>query len=96
MAQPKLIPLLAGLLLLAGCQTTAKLPKTVQVEIPVYVRPVPPEALVQCGKEPADFRFYSHPDSNDVFILEKDQPKFQAWVNRKNQCLQAWRNWSQP
>lgn len=91
----KWIALIAILMLAAGCaRDRVKLPDVVHVEVPVPVRPVPPDVLLACGLEPPGFRFYDH--EGHALIHKNDHQAFQAWINRKNQCLQAWRNWSEP
>ncbi len=83
--------------LIAGCATTKQVPvvKTVRVEVPVIVQAQPPASLLACGSAKPEFRFYAPADgSKDVLILEKDQPAFQAWINEKMRCIDAWQEWA--
>ena len=89
--------IIVALLLLTGCAGRVKpdvVVKTVTVEVPVPTKATPPAALLACGKTKPGFRFYAVPGSNDVIILESDQPAFQAWINEKQRCLAAWSEWA--
>lgn len=86
---------LCGLLYaLVGCSVNQPI-ETVQV--PVYVKPAAPQELLDCGYPAPGFQFYGRSeDSNDVVILEKDQPAFQDWIHKKNRCLDARKEFIQP
>jgi len=82
---------------LSGCSSKPALVRTVEVKVPVYIVPAPPAALAACGEIKPGFRFYSpSPTSKDVLILEKDQLAFQRWVEEKNRCIKAWKEWGKP
>lgn len=84
----KLIFLCGLLYALVGCAVDVPLET---VKVPVYVRPVPPQVLLECGFPPPGFQFYGRDGSNDIIILERDQEAFQAWIHSKNNCILAWR-----
>lgn len=81
--------------MIAGCSVAAPRVETVTVEVPVPVREVPPDALVACGHERPQFRFYdTSPATGDVLIRKDDQPAFRAWVEDKTRCISAWQEWT--
>lgn len=70
--------------------TTVRIP----VKVPTYR--VPPPALLACGSDRPDFRFYLPADKRfSVAMKPGDAPKLRGWVDRKQSCLEAWRAWAQ-
>lgn len=82
---------------MAGCTDTAVKPQTtIEVKVPVPTKEKAPAELLACGHDAPGFTFKSPaPGSDDVLILKEDQPAFQAWINGKNVCIQAWQEWAQ-
>lgn len=90
-----LIPFMLAAALCGCAGTPTHTVKTVVVKVPVATKMVAPDVLLACGhKEPA-FKFSPGAQPDEIVIAPKDQPAFQAWIEDKNRCIDAWRAWAQ-
>lgn len=78
--------------MLTGCVQEKTIRVPVEVKVPVPVKVAPPPSLVDCGREKPDFLFYKPNDPRYSAALKpQDTPKLRAWVDARQNCLDAWR-----